>query len=278
MAKPKLVLPENWNKLTHWNHTLCRMLINSNVFDIRLKKFPSKPNVARINNWHLMEVNGHLVGVDTWDTYAPTSHLVKGDYFDNIYKNVEMVLKIQYYKCDQWNKAAQKIHRPIRSWTIFPSNKFKLEAFKWAYSDHKLMAILTGRNDRFGRQPWVDWCNEQPDFVAGHKLRLSDDEFIAKLASSRWGLVLKGLARNHDGKNRRECEFSSCGMPLVLNYTPTYEFPMQPGVHFVLLNKPEDLASLRYIDPRPYAYMANELYNDHFSPFGMAKDLLKIVS
>lgn len=253
------------------------MLVNSNMFNVFLERMPRQPQVVRGANCHLIRVNGKTILIDTWDSYSPTSNMINEGYFDHPgFKDVDLIIKIQYYKCPFWDEMSQKIGKPIRPWTMFPNSTWPLSPFKWTYKPHKLMGILTGKNDRFGRQPWVEWCMKQTDFEAGYNLRIEETDFINKLINCRWGLILKGKTHDHDGKNRREVEYSSCGMPLVLTYQPTYDFPMVAGEHYVYLTKPEQLEQLRQIDPRPFAERSAELYHDHFSPQGMAKDLLKL--
>ncbi len=280
--KPTLYLPENWLRLICWNRTLCRMLAESGVFAVGIKTFPPvRCPAARKRHFHQMEVAGKMVGVDTWDTHRPLSDFVNRGCFEpaGACAHLDLVLKIQAQKDDlHWSSVARKIGVPIRPWTIFPSGEFPLGAFRW--TDQRAFAYtasLSGKNDRFGRQPWADWARHQPDFQLRDHARPKENlhDYMAMLADCKWGVILHG--RWDAYKNRRECEFTSCGMPLALNYVPSYEFEFEPGSHFFLLHRPEDLALLREVDPVPFAAASTQVYRDHFSPAGMAGHLLRMV-
>jgi len=281
MMQHKLVLPDDYRKHRGWNWTLLRMIADSGLFKVSTERFPwVRVDGARNSNWTMMRVNGALVGLDTWDTYSPTSAFYNSGFFnEGPLKDLDLVIKIQYYKCPFWDEFQTNTGIPVKPWTVMPTKDFPLGYFKWKHENHPLMGTITGKNNRFGRQPWVDWCVKQPDFYAKSDYISTDslETYRDILKRCRWGIILKGKQRNHDGKNRRECEFSSCGIPLALTYQPTYSFPMNPGEHFVLLKNPEDLATLRYIDPRPYAKASRYLYQEHFSPQGAAKTLISLV-
>lgn len=282
--KHKLVLHKDWKTLQYWNNTLCRMLIDSNLFDVDVEdqpliRFPGTRN----GNFHQMRVNGKMVGCDTWDTTDPLGVYARSGYFkkpDGPAAHLDLIIKIQSLHNDaHWNKVSSEIGVPIKPWTIFPSSFFPLGFFKWQFKESfKYTCSLTGKNNRFGRRPWVDWCTTQPDFytkadyVSTDKLEVFEDV----MKNCKWGISLSG--RRGAFKNRRECELASCGMPIAMNYEPSYAFEFKAGKHFVLLNKPEDLITLRDIDPRPFAEAATQIYNDHFSPVGMANHLIKMVS
>lgn len=275
-----LFVPEGYEKHEGWNWTLIRMLVNSKMFNIKTKEFPyTKINGTRNGNWTLMEIDGILIGLDTWDTWAPTSTYNDHKLFEKQLKDVKLILKIQYYKCEYWDSFEKLTGIKIRPWIVMPTKDFPLRSFRWKQDNHKWIGTVTGRNNRFGRQAWVDWCSNNKLFHSSGKYLVDDtlDQYINRLKECKWGIILKGKSRNHDGKNRRECEFSSCGMPLALNYKPTYTFNMEPGKHYFYLDKPEDLSRLIDTDPKPFAQASDHLYYEHFSPYGSAKTLLSIL-
>lgn len=280
MRKRKLYLPHGCDKHQGWNWTLNRMLINSKLFDVEFKKFPwTRVNGARNRNWTMMELDGVTIGLDTWDTWSPTSNFYESGFFEKELKHVDLILKIQYYDCKFWDKFQNDTKIKVKPWTVMPTKDFPLGSFKWENKKHKWIGTVTGKNNRFGRQPWSEWCEKQTDFYSSGSYLVNDtmEDYINRLKECKWGIILKGKNKNHDGKNRRECEFSSCGMPLALTYKPTYCFDMIPDHHYVLLNKPDDLEKLRYLDPEPYALAASQLYYDHFSAYGASKTLISIV-
>tara|TARA_Y100000034_G_scaffold135228_1_gene206241 strand:- start:5116 stop:6021 length:906 start_codon:yes stop_codon:yes gene_type:complete len=298
MNKIPLYVQKEHKSLAAWNRTIIRLLGDSGLFDVQDKDLPEvysqKPG-ARQQNWNLIEVEGKTIGIDTWDTFHPTTRFYALGYFhkkgqirpldkkkmknDGPLSGVDLLVKIQWYKNKTWSTISDTLGIPIKSWTVMPNALFPLESFKWQNGRHKYVTILTGKNNRFGRQPWVDYCVNHKGFFSfkNYLARFPMEEYIHKLKRTKWGLSLKGRQRNHDGKNRRECEYSSCGMPMALNYQPTYDFSFEAGKHYVLLSKPEDLEKLRDIDPMPYHEASMDVYEKYFSPVGMSKMLLNMV-
>lgn len=280
--KPHLELPHDWRQhLTYWNRTLCRMLIDSEMFQVTedLFHFHRSPGVRNCN-FHIMRLDGKIVGVDTWDTWDPTAAYFSKGVFSSWPYNMCKLIKIQYYPCAFWEKFTRETHIPVTPWTIFPSSEFPLEYFQWSPdTDKAYVGLLTGRNDRFGRQRWMDWCRKDKGFYVqeNNRHKIEATEFLSLLRQSQWGICLKGKQKHHDGKNRRECEYASCGIPLVLNYIPTYPFPMVPNVDFYYVKDPEDLKALWTVDPKPFAAASRELYRKYFSPKGMSQTLCSLI-
>jgi hypothetical protein len=289
----KLYLPIEYDYRHNWNYTLCKMLAKSGMFEIEKRKVSSKANPfdqyfpypntrgARNNLWTPMELDGCLIGLDTWDTLGPTSVFEDVGYFQEgkVCNKFDHIIKIQYHKCPYWDDFTKRTGKTASGWTVMPTHDFPLEnpPFQWKYKNHKYVTSLTGRNNRFGRQPYVDWCAKNKGYYTKPDYKSTDprDEYFKILDECKWGLILSG--RRGAFKNRREVEFSCFGMPMVLNYVPEYSFPMEPGRHFVLINNPHDLEKLKDIDPRPYAEASKELWNDRFSSQGMAKTLIETI-
>jgi hypothetical protein len=106
-----LKLPDNLNVEQNWNNTLHRMLYESGLFDVQFVK-PSSANKndgylpyprmdgVRNSNWSTFELDGVLIGLDTWDTLHPTAGYEGLGYFnpDGYLKDVQIILKIQHHK------------------------------------------------------------------------------------------------------------------------------------------------------------------------------------
>lgn len=277
----KLVLQKGYKNYNGWNWTLCKMLANSGVFEVSETDFPYQniPGV-RNGNWCTIEVNGVRVGLDTWDTWGPTCHYLDNNLFKTVLKDIKLILKIQYYKCEYWDKTfPEKTGIKVLPWTVMPCHHFELGKIKWENKKHKYVGSITGRNNRFCRQQWVDEAKKHTDFYTKTDYVSTDtqDDFFKILSDVKWGIILKGKQKNHDGKNRREIEFSSLNIPLAMTYVPTYPFEMIPNKHFVLMKNPSDLIKLRDIDPMPYVKASKQLYDDYFSPIGMSNLLIKLV-
>lgn len=220
-------------------------------------------------------INEKLFLIDEWDYGYPTNDILNRgipEYYSN---NNATILKIQYNINDIniYNQIFQIYNIRIVPFIIFPNSKFNLSNFFWFNNaSFKFTYAMTGkpwRNRRF----WLRYASQHhrdTSFVAcdvkgGEVNSLSQmDHYDKLLQSCRWGLILKG--RGGGGKNRREFEFSSCGMPLALNYKPHYHFDFEPNYHYVYLEKPEDLNRLYDIDPQPYSERSWEIYKKYFSP------------
>ena len=288
----KLRLPCGYQTIQKWNGSMMRSLAESGLFEVMEKEFP-KPdeNVRRWLYWSVFEIDDWKIGLDTWDTDVPASDfarlgaLARG----GMYSDLSVILKIQHRPHELWDSIEAKFGIPLRSWTIPASHDFPLGYFQWRPEGHAHTACLTGNLKRGYRAGWATWARQQKDLAVSPKVRRGRDiqqaerdinrgQFLDILKGCKWGVSLKGLKRSsHDGKNRRECEFASCGVPLALNYQPHYEFEMRPGHEFVMLETPEDMAKLRDIDPTPYAEASTRLYEQRFSPVGAAKTLVEIL-
>jgi hypothetical protein len=278
----KLLLQKNYKDYNGWNWTLCKMLARSNLFEISEFDFPYKniPGV-RNGNWCTLELDGVRIGLDTWDTWSPTCHYLDNGLFNTILKDIKIIFKIQYYKHEYWDKTfPEKTGIKVLPWTVMPTHHFELGRISWnPYKNHKYIGSITGRNNRFGRQPWVNEAAKHKDFYTKTDYVSTDpqNDYMNILSECKWGIILKGKQRNHDGKNRREVEFSSLGMPIALSYIPTYPFEMKPNIHFYHLTNPLDLLKLRDVNPGPFSEASKQLYRDYFSPTGMSKLLIKLV-
>lgn len=283
MSKPVLTLPHDYLESESWNKTLYRMMARSGVWDIQTEQFPVAPRIPgnrRGSNFTLLRVNGVLLALDTWDDNNPSSLYESNGCFatGGCFADVKMVLKIQYRNNGYWNTFHGKTGILATPWTVMPSRVFPMEFFKWENKAHKYFVSTTGRNNRFGRGKWVDACKARGDcYIPDQHINHKDDMEVYQevLRNVRWGLVLQGLPRS-DGKNRRETEFGSCGIPLALNYKPTYPFEFEAGKHFVYTPDPKDLAALATIDPEPYSKAITEIYNKYWSPAGMSNLLLDL--
>jgi len=67
-------------------------------------------------------------------------------------------------------------------------------------------------------------------------------------------------------------------MPMALNYKPRYLFPFEPNKHYVLLQSPDDIAKLSFVDPGPYVKASIDLWNNYFKPYAAAKYLMQLIS
>ena len=287
----KLILPIEYICHNSWNFTLNKLIARSGLFEVETRRVSSKanpldqyfpyPNVngARNNLWTPMELDGCLIGLDTWDTLGPTWNFENTGLFNTTLSKIDLVIKIQHHNCGYWNDFTDRTKKRSSAWVVMPTHNFPLDPppFKWEDKNHKFIVNLSGRNNRFGRPPWVHYMIGKPEYYVKEDCVSLDPQnvYLNILKNTKWGLILKG--RKGAEKNRREVEFSALGMPMVLNYVPEYPFKMEPNKHFIFIEKPEDLEKLKDIDPKPFAEASTFLWENYFSPIGMAKTLIKVV-
>ena len=239
-----------------------------------------------INNFTPFMYNDIVFIIDDWDHASPTCYLLNNPNIPKFYlDNNVCVLKIQYClsEVNNYNEIYKQTNIKILPFTMFSNHTFKLENFKYNINyNHKYNYIISGK-------PWrhrLGWIRRAQDIkygpnnintthTRGDASKPTDNlDFYKILKESRWGLILKG--KGCGGKNRREVEFSSLGMPLALNYVPNYPFDFIPNKDFVLLESPEDLIKLQNIDPNPFAERSKYIYSEYFSPeFGIYNSFKK---
>lgn len=292
--KDKLIIPSNLiMSMSPWTKRTIYKLVESKMFDVREEVFPEidlKPIVGKRHNFiGFFKFNDILMAVDVWDGPQPT--ILLADWFksDPFYSKTKIIFKIQYCssvrikEIDQFVKDSG-IH--VTNWTMFHSDTFPLEYFKWDKNkNHKYLTYVSGKR----RQDWLDYYENSKEVatysnsglktVPKGRAKLMVPDFLEIMKDCKWGLSLKGKRiGNMDCKNRREVEFASAGMPLALNYKPEYPFPFEAGKHYVYVEKPENLMILKDIDPIPYAEASLETYNKYFSAKGSSEVFLELVS
>jgi hypothetical protein len=95
---------------------------------------------------------------------------------------------------------------------------------------------------------------------------------------TKCGLVLRGRGKdNGDAKNRRTTFFSSCGIPLVMNYQPHEIVPFIANKDYVYIKSPDELCHLETVDPKPFAQRSRELYVAALSPTANANYIIKTI-
>lgn len=255
-----------------WNQTLFRLA--------NLQPAPlSTEKLYHGDCFSLFYYKDKLIAVDTWDTLIPTFSFYKnGAFSQKPLSDIRLLIKIQHCPNEFWDEFTKNTGIPVTSWTMFPNSKFNLQTFKWQSTGHKYTSILSGKYARFGRNRWIDVAKQYGNYhlPPSYNHFWTIEEYINILKQCKWGLSLVGKRSGGDGKNRREIEYASCGMPLALNYQPHYPFEFIPNRHYLYLDKPESLKLLETTDPRPFAERSCEIYDKYFSATGMRK-LLELI-
>jgi len=295
-----LKLTKNFHNGDMWGRRLIYHLSQSK--DCKMEILPLPPiNVFRGHkNFTPLIYNDIVFIIDDWDHATPTMSLIDNpDALHQFYKdNTTVILKIQYSpnQAGLYQKVYDQHGILVLPFTMFANRTFKLSAFEWKSSDeHIYTSIFTGKPWNC-RRSWLNFAEEHKeeincylnfDYTAGDASRNPPNgdnprftNFYELLQKTKWGVILKG--KGDGGKNRREVEFASLGMPLALNYTPHYPFEFVPDKDYLLLREPSDLLKLKDIDPEPFAARSKEIYHQYFSPengilnsFNMAYEVAK---
>lgn len=280
MKQNTIILNLNDTKLSQGYQVLKRNIIKSNIFKISYENLPLSPKkyCRKEEGLSVAIINGIKVIIDANGGCHNLIAMFNDGLFDTIFKNVKVIIKTQYKPHSFYDDLRRKGIKVI-SWIMWSTLKFPREYFQWEYkSDFKYIASCAGgrnSNRRWGRPPYIEWCKKQNDFFTE---RQPVDQWAKTLQYCKWGLILQGGNKyNCDGKNTREVEFASCGMPMVLNYIPHYEYDFNPNEHFFFLQNPNDLAKLRLVDPEPFAKKSKELWNNYFKSKASVSYLLRLI-
>jgi len=290
--KDRLVIPSN-TKLAPWTERMLYTLVESEMFDVKMEEFPIpnlKPVVGKRHEFiGFFKFNDVLMAVDVWDGNQPTSMIAEWINSHPFYSKTKIIFKTQYRTSvvtRELDKFTEATGIPVTNWSMFHSNTFPLEFFAWDKNkDYRYLTYISGKR----RQSWLDYYKNSTEVatfdnaglqkVPKNRPKLSSDAFLSIIQECKWGLSLKGKRiSNLDCKNRREVEYSSARMPLALNYIPEYPFPFEKDIHYVYVDKPEDLLKLKDIDPVPYHEAAWETYQKYFSVKGCSNVFLEIVN
>jgi len=278
LVLPELLLNEKASYMI-WGKLMLKRMGDSGAFDVTHKKFPPKLfALTRPGHMTPFILNGKKCFLDDWDYDYPTS-TIDEEFFDKNpeHKDLRYVFKIQYSKGEtqKFTDLGKKFGFEVFPFFMFPRHDFELGSWKWKNKDHKYLALFSGRVWKF-RKPWKKYMGERPDCISVNDSHLKitnsrmnsvdDDVYLDILKNTKWGLCLRG--KGTDCKNRREVEYLSYGMPLVLDYKPYYPFDdeFQPNKDYVFVEKPQDLERLKDMDPEPFARRSVELYRRYFNP------------
>lgn len=109
---------------------------------------------------------------------------------------------------------------------------------------------------------------------------ISDDEYLRKMQSSKFGIVLGGRSTAlTDPKNRREVDYMMLKKPLLINYKPYYYNSFIEGKHFIYLDDKVDLTKLETsYNLKEIGANGYQWYLDNVHPQGLAKTFVKIMT
>ena len=137
----------------------------------------------------------------------------------------------------------------VSPWIFWPRRpsvlEKKLEEGLVLYDERNIESIFIGNYENFIQEKfrsYVDWEKEIEEFycTAGSNHRFSQEEYLDKIRSSKYGLCLRGFG----SKCHREVELMAFGtVPLV---TPevsmnSYSDPLIENTHYILINDPSEV-------------------------------------
>jgi hypothetical protein len=196
-------------------------------------------DMGRWNQACTILVNGKRVFLDTWDYDGPAACISQKH-------RIDLIVKIQAKPC--WTKQDGI---PVTGWSMFHTAQMN---WLWKLEERRVDRAMireirpyrcgfTGRSWKM-RRPWTGVCELVPHFDLetwpGRKRLHDTDAWVKRTHQWSCGLVLQGKHGGMtQGLNRREVEFASLGVPMILNYQPHYPDPMVSGVHYLYCAKPE---------------------------------------
>jgi len=288
-----LTVPKNLEGIYNkWTYRTIQKLIDGGLFEVKYEDFPEFNVREVVGKRHsfigFVKLNNVLIGIDVWDGPHPTSDIAEYLMDSDFYSKTKIIFKIQYrpnHQVSSLKTFKEKTGIILSNWTMFHGAVFPLSYFKWDNNEsHKYLTYISGKR----RDNWINVYRDSKEIatfdnsgytkVKKNRPKVTNEDYLKVVRECKWGLSLMGKRVGHmDCKNRREVEFSSCGMPLILNYTPEYPFPFEKNKHYVYINKPEDLINIRDIDPIPYHEASIETYDKYFSDKGSSQVFLDLV-
>jgi hypothetical protein len=246
----------------------------------------------------ILYCNEKKIYLDFWEYSAPTYTDIVFDY------NFDLIIKLQHLKVthDIFNQICIKrklfLNHPEEE-----RQKFLDKVVPWTFFCSRLMRQFVGNEDNIIKEPteilgffcgkgWkcrhgmekrliqdgvVEYIHSSQE--EKHKRPLSDLEYIRKMKTSKYGIVLHGRhSFLSNCKNRREMDYMMLKKPLLLNYRPYYYDPLIEGKHYIYIDEKTDLKNLENIyNIDEIAANGYEWYKNNASPMGLSNMFLKIM-
>lgn len=271
-------------------------LINSDLFDISFHE--ERVRAGKGERGGLLIYNNKRIYVDFWEYAMPT-------YTTEAYNaNLDLIIKLQH--CNQDPERFE--HNCVRKGTFRALTKEqRLEYWKkivpWTFFPSKMMKRFVGKEDEikpietkqlafFCGKEWrcrhsmrdklkkdgIEWLTSSQEWRTMRPL--TDDQYLDKMMSSKYGLVLHGRGSHlTEGKNRREIDYMMLKKPLLLNYKPHYYNPLEAGKHYIFIDEKTDFKELdKMYNIDEIAANGYQWYKANASPMGSAQTFLKIMT
>lgn len=279
-------------------------LIESNQFDVSYHN--EKISTPKQERSTLLYYNGKKIFLDFWD-YAMPTHTT------NVFKSdVNLIIKLQHPKMtfEDFNRRCES--KKMYSYATMEQKQiFFNKITPWTFFCSRMMKKFIGKEDTIEQIPiqqiaffcgktWkcrryfldklksegIEYINSDQGGANLYKGRpsvgkvLSDEEYLNKMKSSKYGLVLHGRGSVvSESKNRREIDYMMLKKPLLLNYRPNYYNPLIEGKHYIYIDSNTDfkkIESMYNIDD--IAKNGYEWYQNNASEKGVVNTFLQIMN
>lgn len=283
---------------------LLTFLIKSNQFNVIYHD--DKISTGKTERSTLLYYNDRKIFVDFWDYAMPT-------YTDTIFKSdMDLIIKIQHPKTtfETFNNTCisrkmyvsatieqkQTFFNKLSSWTFFCSRMMKpfigreeliepLPVKQLAFFCGKTWKCRRHMMDKL-RSDGIEFLDSDQGGANANKGRpsqgkvLTNEEYLNKMKSSKYGLVLHGRGSCFsEAKNRREIDYMMLKKPLLLNYRPNYYNPLVENKHYIYVDEKTDYNKLETMyNINEIAMNGYQWYKDNASEIGVVKTFLQIMN
>ena len=297
--KPKLAL-NKIDEVSTYNTLgmaeLLTFLIQSDLFEISYHN--ERISVGKGERGALLYYNDKRVYLDFWEYAMPT-------YTKELYNSkIDLIIKLQDTEMEQ-NRFESNCQRKNTLLDLTPEQRWEYwgRIVPWTFFCSRMMKQFIGKEDdiqpvaierlaffcgkewkcRFGmrdklKKDGIDWNSSSQEWRSMRPL--TDDEYIQKMKSSKYGLVLHGRGSHlTEGKNRREIDYMILKKPLLLNYKPYYYNALVAGKHYIYIDQNTNFKEIdKLYNVDEIAQNGYQWYKDNASPMGSAKTFLQIMN
>jgi hypothetical protein len=296
MSLPTLSI--NSRQIGHNSATLGFDFIVTSLRDSGLFKIEDHKesiNVVKGCRATMLYFNGKKIYLDFWEYSAPTHNTaVLEANFDLIiklqHKNIGRRRYLRFVKNKNLFKGATdeqlvKFYNKIVPWTFFPSRMMMPYVGKEETLTSlpiEQLGFFCGRNWKARHYMKAKLESQGIKYISNEVpgQRISDDNFLHLMRSSKFGIVLPGRSTYvSDCKNRREIDYMMMKKPLLISYQPNYYDPLVNGKHYIYIDDKTVLKDLENMyNINEIAENAYQWYLNNATPKGMAQMFLKIMT
>ena len=298
--KPKLVIEKA--EFNNRGRTRClgmmeilHFLADSELFDIAFHN--DKIRTAKTQMGTILYYNDKKIYLDLWEYQTPTyTHPILTANFDLIIKIQDKPIPMDTFLrfCNrkgvftQFSKEEKEAFRSkIIPWTFFASRMM----MPFAGKEDEIESLPTERIGFFCGKLWksrhgmkanlekqgIEYSKSDQGIKSERPL--TDEEYLHKMKTSKYGIVLAGRGCLFaQGKNRREIDYMMLKKPLLINYKPHYYDPLIEGKHYIYINQETDFNNLdKLYNIDEIANNGYEWYKRNASPKGVAESFIRIM-